>query len=182
MPYQDLTHSRKELFRGYYGSQLFESMVSLPQHAGRHHFRLELRSSDDSRAFIRIRKTVSTVKDIKKIAVQYAPSGIFFTPVEWLDPIHMRLSREQVRDCMLTSPLFFDIDVREKILDVLKAKEITTQLIDFMKHTYQKEPDELVFSGKSGFHVYYWNWDDIPLSYQHPMLDPFALPNWWQIG
>lgn len=168
MSYQNSVGRRRALFREYYQSPLFLSMLSMPKHAGRHHFRFEVRAEDNSRSFVRIRKTVSTINDVKKLATYYAPSGIFFTPVEWLDPVHMRLSREKVRDCMLTSPLFFDIDVKPTSFDMLKAKEVTGKLTEFMKYTYGKDPDEIVFSGSSGFHVYYWNWDDIPMSHEHP--------------
>lgn len=168
---------RKALFKSYYSSRVFEEMLWLPPHSNRHHFRVEIRREDDSRVFVRIRNGISDPSDLRTFADRLVPSGIFFTPAEWLDPIHLRLTRERVRDCMLTSPLYFDIDARGRCARLQTSIGMTSKLIEVVRQMNARDPDMIVFSGKSGFHVYYWNWDDIPLRYEHPQqrIEAFIL-------
>jgi DNA primase catalytic subunit len=101
------------------------------------------------------------------MAIRLTPSGIFFSPVEWLDPIHLRLTRATVRDMLLTSPLYFDIDVR-KGERIQVAKAAAAELIETIRRLSNRDPDLLVFSGRNGFHIYYWNWDEIPAQFPNP--------------
>jgi DNA primase catalytic subunit len=54
---------------------------------------------------------------------------------------------------------------------------MTCDLIKAVGQLSARDPDMIVFSGKSGFHVYYWNWDDIPLRHEHPKqrIEAFVL-------
>jgi DNA primase catalytic subunit len=159
---------RLSLFGSYYDSEAFLQNLWLPPHMGRHHLRVEVRKLDGTRAFIRVRTSISNSVDVRNMATRLTPSGIFFTPVEWLDPVHLRLTRDTVRDIILTSPLYFDIDVRTGET-IQAAKTAAVELIEAIRRLSNKEPDLLVFSGRNGFHVYYWNWDEIPSQFPNPV-------------
>jgi len=111
--------------------------------------------------------SISDREDLETAVAKMIPSAIFFTPIQWLDPVHLRLTRERVRDCMLTSPLFFDIDTKTPKVETQASTEVVWRLTDAIRGWSDRMPDMLVFSGKSGFHVYYWNWDDIPTRHEH---------------
>jgi DNA primase catalytic subunit len=70
---------------------------------------------------------------------------------------------------MLTSPLYFDIDIKRPHDRIRNAVKVVSKLTHTIRRLSQRDPDLLVFSGRNGFHVYYWNWDDIPARYEHPM-------------
>jgi DNA primase catalytic subunit len=124
---------------------------------------------DNTRRFVRVRRGISDSRDVADLAVRLSASAIFFTPIEWLDPTHLRQSSGRVRDCMLTSPLYFDIDVKSP-QTITAAATTVHALMETIRKLSNRDPDMLVFSGKSGFHVYYWNWDDIPSRYPHPEM------------
>jgi len=70
---------------------------------------------------------------------------------------------------MLTSPLYFDIDAKKSPKSRVEAsRTIVCKLMEVVHEWSNRSPDMLVFSGKSGFHVYYWTWDDIPTKFGHP--------------
>jgi len=63
-------------------------------------------------------------------------------------------------DVMLSSPLFFDIDLDlEKANNFGAAKDMLIDLVNFIEARFDRKPDLIVFSGRKGFHVYYWKWD-----------------------
>lgn len=158
---------KKALLRSYYASPFFQSVLWLPTHPTRHHFRIEVRRDDGSTVFLRTRTSLSSRKDLNSAVAKHTPSSIYFTPVEWLDPTHLRLSRGTVRDYMLTSPLYFDIDTRSSDSTMRESMITVQRLIETIQKFNYRLPDMVVFSGRSGFHVYYWDWDDIPREYGH---------------
>jgi DNA primase catalytic subunit len=68
---------------------------------------------------------------------------------------------------MLTSPLYFDVDIKKG--EKIQAAQIAVaKLIEIIRNISDREPDLLVFSGRNGFHIYYWNWDEIPIQFGNP--------------
>jgi len=83
----------------------------------------------------------------------------YFTPVKWLNPIYTSHSKDEL-DVMLSSPLYFDIDMDDLVPPTFsEARRDTTRLIEFLRDEYGRHPDLTVFSGRQGFHVYFWDWD-----------------------
>jgi len=83
----------------------------------------------------------------------------YFTPVRWLNPIYVARTKDEL-DVMLSSPLYFDIDMQDLIpASFSEAKRDTVLLIEFLEEKYGRYPDLVVFSGRQGFHVYFWDWD-----------------------
>lgn len=174
-----IVNRRLSLFGSYYDSEAFLENLWLPPRMGRHHIRVEVRKLDGTRAFIRMKTSISSPADVQNVASRHTPSGIFFTPVEWLDPVHLRLTRETVRDIILTSPLYFDIDIKTGET-IQAAKRVAAKLVEAIRCLNDKEPDLLVFSGRNGFHVYYWNWDEIPAQFADPVqrISEFIQSRW----
>ena len=152
-----------EKFREYYSSKLFLTNLFLPEKTSMHHFRFQLFSNN---RFYRVRQTIKFKRELQDLVLKKRPKNIYFTPVKWLDSLNIK---RKPTDCMLSSPLYFDID--SNILptpEFHEAKKITCTLIDYIKSKYEREPSWVVFSGKRGFHVYYWDWDKIPKKFPKP--------------
>ena len=79
----------------------------------------------------------------------------------------MRRTKDgKIKDFMLSSPLFFDIDMQLLSPPNLNsALQMSESLINYIKEKTGRVPDWIVFSGRRGFHIYYWKWDDIALKY-----------------
>lgn len=152
----------KAILTAYYESDRFYSELKLPKNPSFHHFRFECFSMKPK--FYRLRDVVTDKETLIKAIRRSSPRNVFFSPVKWLDPINVRRKKDkEVSDYMLSSPLYFDID--KKLIEgetLSKALEHTKRLIDYIETCYGRKPDWLVFSGRGGFHVYYWEWDDIP--------------------
>lgn len=149
-------HSIFDLFKSYYVSEFRKAELHLNETKFRH-FRFELFSRKVR--FERIRDIFRNEGEVKERISQMVPRNAYHTPVRWLSPIYVSKTKTEI-DVMLSSPLFFDID-----LDLTKAKrfgeakETLVDLIDFIKERFSRLPDLIVFSGRKGFHVYYWEWD-----------------------
>jgi len=146
-----------EPFSRYYSSNLFLKNLVLPERPSMHHFRFRLFSNN---RFYRVEQTIKYKRELQDLIFKKKPRDIFFTPVKWLDPLNIKRSST---DYMLSSPLYFDIDSdRLSAPGFCDTEKMTRMLIDYIKCKYGKEPSWIVFSGKRGFHVYYWDWDSIP--------------------
>lgn len=149
-------HSIFSLFRSYYLSSFAEAELHLGSLKFKH-FRFELFSGKVR--FERVRDIFKNEVEIKERIIKMVPKNAYHTPVKWLNPIYVSKTKTET-DVMLSSPLFFDIDI-----DVANsgnfgtAKNALVDLIDFIHTRYAKRPDLVVFSGRKGFHVYYWDWD-----------------------
>jgi len=150
------TESVPSLFRSYYTSEFREAELNLDGVKFRH-FRFE-RFSKKVR-FERIRNIFKNEVELKERICRIVPRNAYHTPVKWLNPIYVSKTKTEI-DVMLSSPLFFDIDLN---LTVAKnfgaARDTTTNLIGYIEAKFDRFPDLIVFSGRQGFHVYYWNWD-----------------------
>lgn len=155
----------KQRFLRYYQSDRFDTELTLPESPNFHHFRLELFT--EKRTFRRLRDIVRSKEILKTAILKEIPKGVFFSPVKWLDPINVRRRIDRnVGDYMLSSPLYFDIDKKLIPGQTLSSTiTVTKQLIDYFEKTYKQRPDWIVFSGAEGFHVYYWEWDNIVKQY-----------------
>jgi DNA primase catalytic subunit len=151
----------KERFLKYYRSKRFDLELALPESPNFHHFRFELFSQE--RTFKRLRDVVRNKEILKTAIVKEVPKGVFFSPVKWLDPTNVRRRIDRnVGDYMLSSPLYFDIDKKLVPGQTLSsAITVTKKLIEYFEETCERKPDWTVFSGAEGFHVYYWEWDNI---------------------
>ena len=150
-------------FRQYYNSDLFFKNLLLPSKSSMHHFRMQ---SFANNRFYRVRQTIKFKKELQDIILKKRAKNVYFTPVKWLDPLDIKTKST---DYMLSSPLYFDID--SNILPTSEfgeAKKTTGLLTEYIKSEYGRAPSWVVFSGKRGFHVYYWNWDEIPKKYPKP--------------
>jgi len=149
-----------ETFRIYYSSSFFLRNLVLPMKPSMHHFRFQLLPDGK---FYRVRQTIKFKRELQDLILRKRPKNVYFTPVKWLDPINISKLHTEY---MLSSPLFFDID--SAIIPTQsfhKATEMTIMLADYIEGKYGKKPSWIVFSGKRGFHIYYWDWDDIPQKY-----------------
>ncbi len=165
MPYEEKT---EQAFLSYYNSDRFLTELRLPDKPGLHHFRFQYFAK--GRLFRRVYDIVDSKSKLRTIIQKRCPKNVYFTPVKWLDPINVNRHKDkEINDYMLSSPLFFDIDrqlLNSPTID--SALEMTEILIGYIKKEYSRVPDWIVFSGKNGFHVYYWNWDNIVRDYCSP--------------
>ena len=154
---------KKRLFRSYYSSKYFLDNVILPPRSTFHHYRVELFATGKRKVFRRIREVYRSKKHVQKFLTRCSPKNVYFTPTQWLDPVNVRKQKDKnISDILLSCPLYFDIDLKLLSKKSLKgAVEMTEKLIVFLEETYSSYPDLVVFSGRQGFHVYYWDWDDI---------------------
>lgn len=159
----------RELFAEYYSSKQFLERLMLPPHTMFHHYRLEFFNG----SFLRVKRTIRRKKELQSIVAASVPKNVYFTPTQWLDPSNIRRTKKEIRDYLLSSPLYFDIE--GSVSDVYKtAKDRVSKLMAYIKEKYDRSPSWIIFSGRRGFHVYYWNWDDIPRKY-HSAQDRIKL-------
>jgi len=150
-----------DCFSQYYQSDRFRLELKLPKRPGFHHFRFQ---SFQENRFIRIKDVVNCKEVLGNAILKNTPKNVFFTPVKWLDPVNVRRrTDDRVNDYMLSSPLYFDIDSDLSQGETWEsAIEIAKRLILFLDDEQGRKPDWIVFSGRRGFHIYYWDWDEIP--------------------
>jgi len=156
---------KKAIFLEYYQSDRFKSELKLPNKPNFHHFRFERFS--ERRVFKRLRDVVKDKETLINAVLRECPKNIFFSPLKWLDPVNVRRKTDkEIKDYMLSSPLYFDVDKELVPRHTLDATlENTQRLINYIENKTGRKPDWIVFSGSEGFHIYYWNWDDIPQQY-----------------
>ena len=147
---------RFNLFKHYYKYIFRSEDITLPDIKFRH-FRFQLFSKKTR--FRRVRDILPTRKSLYDIMVRLTPKNAYYTPVKWLNPIYVGKTKKEL-DVMLSSPLYFDIDMKKLQTPIFsEAKKTANELIDFIRGEYNTEPDQVVFSGSQGFHIYYWDWD-----------------------
>ena len=144
-----------EVFTKYYSSISFEKNVVMPPRPNFHHYRIQRWDG----SFARLTRTIRRPYDLRKWISNEIPRNAYFTPTEWLDPSNVRRSKGKVNDYLLSSPLYFDIETKDR--DVSQAANMTIRLMRHLELTRQRRPSLVVFSGRRGFHVYYWDWDNI---------------------
>lgn len=144
------------LFRSYYRSEFKKDELYLGSVKFRH-FRFELFSQKV--CFERIKDIFKREEEIKEKIIQLIPRNAYHTPVKWLNPIYVAKTKTEI-DVMLSSPLYFDIDLDIKTTKSFgTAKFALTELLNYIEKRFAMHPDLIVFSGRKGFHVYYWEWD-----------------------
>jgi len=144
------------LFRSHYDSEFREAELHLDDVKFRH-FRFELFSRRVR--FERVRDIFKNESELKEKICKVVPRNAYHTPVKWLNPIYVAKTKTEI-DVMLSSPLFFDIDLNLKAAKSFGvARDTTMDLIRFIEDKFDRIPDLTVFSGRQGFHVYYWDWD-----------------------
>ncbi len=149
-----------ECFSQYYKTSFKPDLIKIPDLKFRH-FRFQLFS--ETNRFLRLRHIIQTKEQLYEKIVDIIPLNAYFTPVRWLSPIFVKKTKTEI-DVMLFSALYFDIDLEKKRqFSFDQTKETTRRLIDYIFDEYQKFPDLVVFSGRRGFHIYYWDWDTFNL-------------------
>jgi len=158
----------KKTFLKYYQSDRFKSELKLPEKPNFHHFRFEFFSG--IKRFWRLRDVVRDKETLRIAIAKKCPKNVFFSPLKWLDPINVRRKRDKdIKDYMLSSPLYFDVDRELISKQTLSATiENTQRLINYIEDKSGRKPGWIVFSGSEGFHICYWKWDDIPRQYSSP--------------
>lgn len=157
--------NKKKLFRKYYSSKSFLDNLILPPRANFHHFRCEMFSQGNKKIFRKIKNTIRKKEEIQKILTKWGPKNVYYTPTEWLDPINLRkMTDKAVSDVLLSCPLYFDVDANSP----LESISMANKLVDSISKEYSKDPDLIVFSGRRGFHIYYWDWGDIDFNLLGP--------------
>ena len=146
-------------FAKYYESSQFAERVKLPPHANFHHYRIERWDG----SFVRFAKTIRSVRQLVQWVSEQVPRNVYFTPTEWLDPSNVRRSRGRVSNYLLSSSLYFDIECEDG--SISSAARVTSNVISYVARTRGRDPSWVIFSGRRGFHIYYWSWDDIPQKY-----------------
>jgi DNA primase catalytic subunit len=148
--------SIRGLFRSYYHSEFRDANLHLDE-VKFTHFRFELFSRKVR--FERVRDIFKSEAELKKKICRVVPRNAYHTPVKWLNPIYVAKTKTEI-DVMLSSPLFFDIDLDLSVAESFEvARDTTIDLIEFIEDKFDRIPDLIVFSGRKGFHVYYWDWD-----------------------
>ncbi|MFW9990659.1 MAG: hypothetical protein ACFFD4_01245 [Candidatus Odinarchaeota archaeon] len=110
--------------------------------------------------FMRINDSINSSEQLLRHLKKHSPGDAFFTPVTWLDPVMVKRTPGSL-DVMLSAPLYIDIDQKDQKPPIWgKTKEEASRLIDFIETTYGLKADLVIFSGREGFHIYYWKWVD----------------------
>ena len=155
-----------DLFKYYYHNIFCPDSIVLPETKFRH-FRFRIFSNAKNR-FQRLRDIVESREHLFEKISRIIPKDAYFTPTKWLNPIYVAKTRKEI-DVMLSSPLYFDIDSDLLNPPTLKQARDTTQaLIDFIDDKFERSPDLVVFSGRRGFHVHYWDWNTQRITRMHP--------------
>jgi len=107
---------------------------------------------------MRIYDSISKPEQLLIHLRKHCPIDAFFSPVKWLDPVMVN-KKKNCTDIMLNFPLFIDVDQQDQNPPTWQqTKAETDRLVDFISDTFALNPDLVVFSGRQGFHVYYWRW------------------------
>lgn len=147
---------KRELFRHYYQDSYTIDKIMLPDLKFRH-FRFQLFSKKP--AFRRVMDVISSRAQLREKLVHCIPLNAYFTPVKWLNPIYVGHTKNTL-DVMLSAPLYFDIDMQDLTPPVFsEVKRNTLLLLEILEEEYARSPDLIVFSGRQGFHIYFWEWD-----------------------
>jgi len=147
----------RNLFRDYYRTSFGKENI-FPKDTKFRHFRLEI-FSRKKRRFLRLKDIYHDQIMLKEKIIKVVPKNAYYTPVKWLNPIYVSKTKDEL-DVMLTSPLYFDVDGSHlPIKSFDSAKRMAQRLIDYIYDNYSKSHDLIIFSGRQGFHIYYWNWD-----------------------
>ena len=154
----------------YYLSNRFLQNLRLPPRPQRHHYRLQCVPKQGKRYFLRLRHNVRSLEVMRNSILRKKPVGIFFTPTEWLDPIYLRKTRKaQNLDVLLSSPLYFDIDYTSLNPPTIRNAATQTRKIAIaINSLFGRQPDWICFTGRKDFHLYYWDWDNIPSMFPRP--------------
>lgn len=111
-----------------------------------------------SGGFMRILDSISRPEQLLFQLRKHCPVDAYFSPVKWLDPVMVNKTKQET-DIMLNFPLFIDVDKQDQNPPTwYQTKMETDRLIAFIRETFELDPDLVVFSGKNGFHIYYWKW------------------------
>lgn len=162
----NLIRDKRRLFKHYYIESYTIDKIVLPDLKFRH-FRFQLFSKKIR--FKRLADIIGSPSQLRDKLIRYVPMSAYFTPVKWLNPIYVGHKKDEL-DIMLSSPLFFDIDMQDLIPPIFsEARRATICLIEFLKEEYGRHPDLVVFSGRQGFHVYFWDWDSNEILRLHPV-------------
>lgn len=146
----------EDLFRYYYRELFGPELILIPNLKFRH-FRFQVFSK--TKRFVRLKDVVQSKKELYRRIAAIVPVNAYFTPTRWLCPIFVSKTRGET-DVLLFSSLYFDVD--SDILNPAsfdQAKVNTQCLIYWINDNYHRSPDLVVFSGRRGFHIYYWDWD-----------------------
>lgn len=147
---------RRELFRNYYQDLYTIDKIVIPELKFRH-FRFQLFSQKTK--FRRLIDVINSPSQLRDKLTRFVPMNAYFTPVKWLNPIYVGHTKNEL-DVMLSAPLYFDIDMQDLTPSTFsEAKRHTIRLIEFLEKENGRCPDLVVFSGRQGFHVYFWEWD-----------------------
>lgn len=145
-----------DLFRHYYQKIFNPRSILIPSLKFRH-FRFQIFSGRGK--FLRLRDVFTSKNQLYQRIARIVPFNAYFTPTRWLSPIFVSKTKGEL-DVMLYSSLYFDVDsdsLRPSSFE--QARITTTRLIEQIDCEYGRSPDLVVFSGRRGFHVYYWDWD-----------------------
>jgi DNA primase catalytic subunit len=163
-----------DLFTRYYKEVFNPEAVVIPDLKFRH-FRFQVFS--EGKFFLRLRDIVRSKRQLYQRISKIVPLNAYFTPVRWLNPIFVSRSRDEL-DVILFSALYFDVDSNAlKPSSFEQAKLTTKHLVDYINCKYDKKPDLVVFSGRRGFHIYYWDWDTSKIRTMSPRIriDSFII-------
>ncbi len=150
---------KKRLFRKYYTDDRFLHATLYPSDFKFRHFRVEL-FSNGRRRFERIKDVFQDESKLKRRLSKIVPKNAYFTPVKWLSPIYVSKTKS-IQDVMLSVPLFFDIDFKHLNPPSFEnAKNTTSHLCNYIVNEFKRSPDQIIFSGKQGFHIHYEQWDE----------------------
>jgi DNA primase catalytic subunit len=144
------------LFTDYYKKKFSPGLILIPDLKFRH-FRFQPFSGE--KRYFRLKDIIQSKDQLFQTILDIIPLNAYFTPTRWLNPIYLAKTKCET-DIILFSALYFDVDSEALNPLSFEQTKITTQrLIDQINQKYKKKPDLVVFSGRRGFHVYYWNWD-----------------------
>ena len=157
---KDSPKQKRRLFQQYYLYSYTIDKIVLPDLKFRH-FRFQTFSNKI--IFRRVSDVISSPTKLRDKFIRYVPMNAYFTPVKWLNPIYVAHRKDEL-DVMLSSPLYFDIDMKDLVPSSFsEAKRDTNRLIEFLEEEYGRLPDLIVFSGRQGFHVHFWDWDTLDI-------------------
>jgi DNA primase catalytic subunit len=158
--------AKRDLFDSYYKGFFTNDKIILPDLKFRH-FRFQLFSKKTT--FRRIMDVIQSPDQLREKLAKYVPLNAYFTPVKWLNPVYVGHTKNTL-DVMLSAPLFFDIDMQDLDPPVFsEVKRNTMVLIEIMKEEYCRTPDLIIFSGRQGFHVYFWDWNSSKIMKLSPL-------------
>lgn len=132
----------------FYKSNIID--LKLIQEVKFRHFRFRLLDG----YFYKVKRKIRDSSDLQKCLAEVTPLDVYYSTACWLNPhlIASRLDKDILKNIYISCDLSFDIDVSNKVNNLVEAKHQAIAVNDFLAEKGFKIRYS-AFSGSKGFHI-----------------------------